>query len=51
MLFFFTAKKTAKIQYTFKRWSPNPRDSDIDAALAEHLNHAPGRAGGGGYKN
>ena len=33
-----------------KRWSPNATDSEIDAAMAEHLKRAPGRAGGGGYK-
>ena len=25
-------------------------DSDIDAAMAEHLKHTPRRVGGGGYK-
>ena len=30
-----------------KRWSPNSTESEIYAAMAEHLKHAPGRAGGG----
>ncbi|KAK7149229.1 hypothetical protein R3I94_008753 [Phoxinus phoxinus] len=38
------------IQDAVKRWSPNSTESEIDAAMAEHLKHAPGRAGGGGYK-
>ncbi|KAM9431950.1 uncharacterized protein Hap1MRO34_002906 [Clarias gariepinus] len=33
-----------------KRWSANATDSEIEAPMAEHLKHAPGRAGGGGYK-
>lgn len=38
------------IQDAVKRWSPNATDLEIDVAMAEHLKHAPGRAGGGGYK-
>ena len=32
------------------RWSPNASDSDIDAAVEEHLKNAPGTAEGGGFK-
>ena len=34
-----------------KRWSPNSTESEIDAAMAEHLKHAPGRAWGGVITN
>lgn len=26
-------------------------EHDMDAAIGEHLKHAPGRAGGGGHEN
>ncbi|XP_058605511.1 uncharacterized protein LOC131523268 [Onychostoma macrolepis] len=38
------------IQDAVKRWNPNLTESEIDGAMAEHLKHGPGRAGGGGYK-
>ncbi|XP_076140790.1 uncharacterized protein LOC143123343 [Alosa pseudoharengus] len=34
-----------------KKWSERATDHDIGRAVADQLKHAPGRSGGGGFKN
>lgn len=43
-------KLFSAIKAAVMKWDPAATEAQIKSAAADHLKHAPGRVGGGGYK-
>lgn len=50
LLFIFHVHVFALILAAVMKWDPAATEAQIKSAAADHLKHAPGRVGGGGYK-